>query len=704
MKMKLAFELPTILFGTTATIALVQPYAVAQSTQQVEQIAKQVTVQIDGQAPGSGVIVAREGQTYYVLTAAHVVPSPDEYDVVTPDGQKYRVDFNQVKKFPDVDLALVPFTSPKSYQVVAIGSSSQLKIGVSTYVAGFPQLPSLTVPTLAVSGGKISAIATRPVGQGYTLAYENGTFAGMSGGPILDLQGQLIGVHGASQTIYTETQGVNLQLGAKDGLNLGITINTFLRLVGQLPSAPKFPAAPPEAGTAQLTASDLLLRSWEQEIAGDRKAALASLDQAIRLKPDYGSAYLQRAHLKTKPGRTRNLKEAMSDYERAAPFESDNIILYLNQGFTRSLMGDSKGAMADYERAIRLDPNDFLAYANRAYLRLKLGDPQGAIADCDQAIRLNSYAATAYTNRGVARARLRDFKGSIVDYDRAIRLNPKDAVAYTNRGTSRRNLKDSEGALKDYDAAIRLDPKYVFAYMQRGSAREDRKDFQGAITDYDQVIQIDPNHAAAYYARGSVRQNLQDYKGAVMDFDQAIRLKPDYAEAYLMRGITLTLAGERQRPIPDLRQAVKLSKQQGNEPVYQIAVKALSQFEGGSPDATRSQTSSSSQRSNSQGSTTNLAVAAPSSPQAALVYVKRGLERNQRGDRRGAVADTTEAIRLDPKLALAYLGRGLALAGLGDRQAAIADLRQAAQLAQQQRNQQVYGLAVRSLRTLGVSF
>ncbi|WP_448562330.1 hypothetical protein [Trichothermofontia sp.] len=48
--------------------------AVGLSLAQIEALARQLTVRIWGPGdPGSGVIIAQQGTTYYVLTAAHVV-------------------------------------------------------------------------------------------------------------------------------------------------------------------------------------------------------------------------------------------------------------------------------------------------------------------------------------------------------------------------------------------------------------------------------------------------------------------------------------------------------------------------------------------------------------------------------------------------------------------------------------------------------
>jgi S1-C subfamily serine protease len=87
---------------------------------QVDEMAQQITVLINSKnnGNGSGAIVAREGNTYYVLTAAHVVKNPDAYTLVAPDGTQYSLDSSQMTVLEEVDLALVQFTSQKTYKLV----------------------------------------------------------------------------------------------------------------------------------------------------------------------------------------------------------------------------------------------------------------------------------------------------------------------------------------------------------------------------------------------------------------------------------------------------------------------------------------------------------------------------------------------------------------------------------------------------------
>jgi S1-C subfamily serine protease len=90
---------------------------------QVDEIARQITVLINSKnnGNGSGVIVAKEGNTYSVLTATHVIQNPDTYSLVAPDGQQYRLDSEQTKILEGVDLTVVKFTSDETYLVATLG-------------------------------------------------------------------------------------------------------------------------------------------------------------------------------------------------------------------------------------------------------------------------------------------------------------------------------------------------------------------------------------------------------------------------------------------------------------------------------------------------------------------------------------------------------------------------------------------------------
>ncbi|MFM6072476.1 MAG: serine protease, partial [Dolichospermum sp.] len=137
--MKLSQTLGVIL-GTT-TLAMVQYQTVSALTPvEVNDIAKPITVMIGGlDGKGSGVIIAKNGNTYTVLTANHVVKKVGYglYDIITHDGQKYQME-NKAQILGKLDLALVRFTSSKNYLVAKIADSRAIKEGTTVYISGFP--------------------------------------------------------------------------------------------------------------------------------------------------------------------------------------------------------------------------------------------------------------------------------------------------------------------------------------------------------------------------------------------------------------------------------------------------------------------------------------------------------------------------------------------------------------------------------------
>jgi Flp pilus assembly protein TadD len=452
--MNYKYTIPAVLIGVS--IALVQPQiAFALSSGEVGKMAKQITVLIDSKNPGSGVIIKRSGNTYTVLTASHVVASKNKAEIVTPDGQRYQLNYSTVKPLPGVDLATFQFTSSSNYPVAKIGNSDQSPEGTIAYVAGFPKAKASSISSsiYIFTDGKITANASRPLKDGYALLYSNLTLPGMSGGPVFNDKGELIGVHGRGDEADIETSKINPEVAyVKSGFNLGIPINTFLRLSAKSGVDVGMTPPPEKVGTAP-KADDFFIQGVDKQRKGDNQGAILAYNEAIRLNP--------------------KLVEP-----------------YYNRGTARYKLGDKQAAIADFTQSIKINPNLAQAYYNRGTAHSALGDKQGAIADYTQALKINPNYANAYYNRGNAHSALGDKQGAIADYTQALKINPNYALAYTNRGAARYDLGDKQGAIADYTQALKINPNSAEAYTNRGAARYDLGDKQAAISDLQQAANL----------------------------------------------------------------------------------------------------------------------------------------------------------------------------------------------------------------------
>ncbi|MUG95052.1 trypsin-like serine protease [Scytonema sp. UIC 10036] len=238
--MRFNSSLPATLIGISMVIVQTQ-VAAAPSPIEIDEIAQAITVLIDAGdlGSGSGVIIKKQGDVYSVVTTAHVLErSKLKYEIVAPDNQKYVLDYRTVKKLPAVDLAILQFTSPKNYRVAKFGDSDSIQRNAKVYVAGFPgRSATIQRPIYNFMAGKViaNALRSQPVSDsGYNLVYDNSTLPGMSGGPVLNDRGEVIGIHGRGEIFNYETPKINPQVAfVYTGRSLGIPIKTFLQLTGR---------------------------------------------------------------------------------------------------------------------------------------------------------------------------------------------------------------------------------------------------------------------------------------------------------------------------------------------------------------------------------------------------------------------------------------------------------------------------------------
>lgn len=160
------------------------------------------------------------------------------------------------------------------------------------------------------------------------------------------------------------------------------------------------------------------LRATFYERMGKLKEALADYDKAIKLKPDYSSAYEKRQEL---------LK--IIDLARYTPKVRN--LMELADSLVES--SDYNGAIKFYDECLTIDAKNEHALFWRAWCYYKLGDNKKVLTDLNKLIKLNpNYSSDAYNNRACAYENLGKYDKALADYEKAIELDQNNEVARNN--------------------------------------------------------------------------------------------------------------------------------------------------------------------------------------------------------------------------------------------------------------------------------
>jgi S1-C subfamily serine protease len=172
------------------------------------------------QGSGSGSIIDAKG---HILTNHHVVANAQKLEVTLGDGSKWPAKL--VGSDPESDLAVIQLDAPKEkLKTIPMGNSKNLKIGQKVLAIGNPFGLQRTLTT-----GIVSSV-------GRTIRSDAGTLIedviqtdaainpGNSGGPLLNSDGEIIGINSA----------ILSPSGGNVGIGFAVPVNTAKRVIPEL--------------------------------------------------------------------------------------------------------------------------------------------------------------------------------------------------------------------------------------------------------------------------------------------------------------------------------------------------------------------------------------------------------------------------------------------------------------------------------------
>jgi tetratricopeptide (TPR) repeat protein len=280
---------------------------------------------------------------------------------------------------------------------------------------------------------------------------------------------------------------------------------------------------------------------------GDLDGAIAELQEALRLDPNYSHAH---NNLGAALRDREDLDGALAEFREAIRLDSEYATAHNNLGVTLGMKGDLDGALKEIREAIQLDPRDAKARNDLGLTLAVKGDRDGAIDAYREAIRIDPGYAWARNNLGVALREKGDLDGAIEQFQELTRLDPQSADAHVNLGDALQARGDRAGAADAYQKATWLRPSAVSHYNLGNLLRQTGRP-EEAERAYREAVRLDGNHhGAAIDALADLQLSRGNLDGAIATYQKSLQLQPEdqaarvgLAHARRLRELLLRLPG-----------------------------------------------------------------------------------------------------------------------------------------------------------------
>lgn len=417
-----------ITLGGWLTLGVVS--AIAIPLAEIQTKAHQITVKIQSDRPSSGVLIAKQGDRYTVLTTKHSVKVEDRYAVVTPDGTSHSVEWRSIQNLPELDLALVEFKSDRPYAIADL-SIAQPYPGQPLFLMGKADTTPKFTPGSVIPQLQAIPFAKDPFTQGYGLFYSNIAQAGMSGGPVLNSSGQVIAIHGRSEGEEIELPWLNTsEPFGPDRLHLGYSSGITIRTL--LSYQPKLNLKPQTTILSGLLPEDVQM-----------------VDQILR-----------------------PLLQPPSSSNSDSNSDSNSAIAWANHANTLYRMGRLPEGIRALQKAIKLAPKAFALRYAEGVMFFTLGRSADAATAFEQALRLDPTQDRALQGKAIALASLGETESALELLNQTIKLNPRNAIAWYWRGKLMNQLRQSTQAIESLNYATSLQPNFPAAWVEKSKAWE----------------------------------------------------------------------------------------------------------------------------------------------------------------------------------------------------------------------------------------
>lgn len=418
-------------------------------------------------ARGSGFFI----DTDRVVTNRHVIEAAYRAEVHSSTGSVYQVK-GVLAVDAEGDIAILKVdVPPNQVQPLPLDRTSPQE-GESVVVIGNP-----FGFEGSVSNGIVSAVRDIPT-FGRIIQITAPISPGSSGSPVVNMQGQVIGV-------------ATLQITGGQSVNFAIPSERISQLqTSSLMSLAELVAATgrnKRAKAVQFFRDGLSFLSKD-----DCEKALPYFEKAVESDSNYAEAWAQTGFCKEKLGKHAEAIEASRKAVSLRPSAES----YFNIGLANFYLKQYRDAADAYKHAIRLDPyNAADAYYALGLVYRDWGRADDEIQAYKQAIRLKPDYASAYERLGSRYLRSKKYSEAVEVFRQLSNLRPGDATPFNSLGETYLEMGRPNEAVESFRQAIRLKPDFGRAYYNLGKVLLATGNRDAAIEQYVILQNLDQDWA-----------------------------------------------------------------------------------------------------------------------------------------------------------------------------------------------------------------
>lgn len=514
-----------------------------------------------------------------LITSYHLVSSAAEVETVNVKGKKGKID-GLLEVNRAVDAALIK--SKAKVTPLPVGNSETLAAGARIFALGANESGEIVI-----SEGTLRE--PHKLANGPTLLEASLSISeGFNGGPILDVNGQVVGL----LVVLDKSSRIGIASSAWKDMSRGAKLTPFKAwsredylagpegaylagrvayLMDDMGNAGRYLETVVKANPALVEPQALLASVYSRQ--RNYAAAVTAFQKVIELDPKRTAAHLELGDIYF---RMQKWPEAIAALEQAVALDGTIAQALFTIGNAYDEQRDFARAAEAYERFLKLNPeNAWMGNLRLGQDRLALGQFDQAVAALERAaqaqpkdIKVNYTLAQAYEKAG----QLEKAEGA---FKYLAELNSADATTYYSQIVKMYDEAGrNENAIGAAKKVIELSPKSEIAVFNLGIMYQKLKRYDEAIATFRQALQVKPDYDAAYYNIGLCYSYLKDYKGSIEAFKNYVALVPDSADAWLNIGVGYMQLKQFDPALEPLKKAVELRPDYGAA-LYNLAITYL---------------------------------------------------------------------------------------------------------------------------------